>query len=174
MAIVFHCQFCNKEIRASDEAGGKWGKCPKCHNKIYVPSIDPEKEEPELKLAPVDEDEIQRKRELMAETYRIQRDILEEREVPNNLVEPSVGTSGTMRKMSNEELEKYVIMFLRQMAAGELDDSERTSKLLSPYGKQVKDIIDRIALSEIPEPKLAHISPNVLSGFIRTLRSKIR
>lgn len=171
MAIVFHCQFCNKEIRASDDAGGKWGKCPKCHNKIYVPSIDPDKEDDELKLAPIDESEIQRKRELMAETYKIQQDILEEREVPNNLADPSVTA---IRKMSDEEMEKYVIMFLRQMAAGELDDAERTAKLLSPYGKQVKDIIDKIALSEIPEPKLAHISPNVLSGFIRTLRSKIR
>ena len=55
MAIIFHCPSCGKEIKAADNAGGKWGKCPKCHNKIYVPSIDPEKEEPELKLAPVDE-----------------------------------------------------------------------------------------------------------------------
>lgn len=171
MAIVFHCQFCNKEIRASDEAGGKWGKCPKCHNKIYVPSIDPDQEEPELKLAPISEEELQRKRELMAETYKIQQDILDEREIPNNLTEPS---SPTIRKLSDDELEKYVIMFLRQMAAGELEDAERTSKILAPHGKKVEEIIDKIALSEIPEKALAHISPNVLSGFIRTLRSKIR
>ena len=171
MAIVFHCQFCNKEIRASDEAGGKWGKCPKCHNKIYVPSIDPDQEEPELKLAPIDDKELERKRELMAETYKIQQDILEEREIPNTLVEPS---TPAVRKLSDEELQKYVIMFLRQMAAGELEDSERTSKILAPHGRKVEEIIDKIALSEIPEKALAHISPNVLSGFIRTLRSKIR
>jgi hypothetical protein len=172
MAIVFHCQFCNKEIKASDDAGGKWGKCPKCHNKIYVPSIDPDQEDPELKLAPIDEQEIQRKRELMAETYKITQDILEDREVPTNNLMDSAG--GAARKLSDEELEKNVIMFLRQMAAGELDDAERTAKILSPHGKQVMDIIDKIALSEIPDPKLAHISPHVLSGFIRTLRSKIR
>ena len=170
MAIVFHCQFCNKEIRASDDAGGKWGKCPKCHNKIYVPSIDPDQEEPELKLAPIDTEEQQRKKELMAETYRVQQDILEDREVPNNLAD----NTPAVRKLSDQELEKYVVMFLRQMAAGELDDSERTVKLLSPYGKKVEEIVDRIALSEIPDKALAHISPNVLSGFIRTLRSKIR
>ena len=173
MAIVFHCQFCNKEIKASDDAGGKWGKCPKCHNKIYVPSIDPDKEDDELKLAPIDEHEIQRQKELMAETYEIQRDILEDREIPNASAEPSGGIPAA-RRLSDEELEKYVIMYLRQMAAGELDDSERTAKILSPHGKKVTDIIDRIALSEIPEQKLAHISPNVLSGFIRSLRSKIK
>lgn len=170
MAIVFHCQFCNKEIRASDDAGGKWGKCPKCHNKVYVPSIDPDKDEEEFKLAPLDTEDIKRKKELMAETYRLTQDILEEKEIPNNFAEPA----GAMYEMGNDELEKNVILFLRQMAAGELDEAERTSALIAPFGKRVEDIIDKIALSEIPEPRLANISPHVLSGFIRTLRSKIR
>jgi phage FluMu protein Com len=170
MAIVFHCQFCNKEIRAADTAGGKWGKCPKCHNKIYVPSIDPDKEEEGLKLAPLDTEDLQRKRELMAETYRLTQDILEEREVPADSAEPA----GAMYEMDDEELKKNVILFLRQMAAGELEEAERTSALIEPFAKKVEEIVDRIALSEIPEPQLANISPNVLSGFIRTLRSKIR
>jgi phage FluMu protein Com len=170
MAIVFHCQFCNKEIRAADSAGGKWGKCPKCHNKIYVPSIDPEQEEEELKLAPLDNEDIQRKRELMAETYRLTQDILEEREMPADSAEPA----GAMYEMDDEELKKNVILFIRQMAAGELDDADRTSALISPFGRRVIEIVDRIALSDIPEAQLADISPNVLSGFIRSLRSKIQ
>ena len=169
MAIVFHCQFCNKEIRAADSAGGKWGKCPKCHNKIYVPSIDPDEADDDLKLAPLDDAEVKRKRELMAETYRLTQDILEEREIPDNVGEPV----GAIYELDDEELKKNVILFLRQMAAGELEDAERTSALISPFGKRVQEIIDRIALSEIPEPQLANIPPNILSGFIRTLRSKI-
>ena len=170
MAIVFHCQFCNKEIKAADNAGGKWGKCPKCHNKVYVPSIDPDAEEEELKLAPIDDSDLIRKRELMAETYRLTQDILEEKEMPNDIGTPA----GAMYEMDDDELKKHVILFLREMAGGELEDAERTSALISPFGKRVIDIIDKIALSEIPEPQLANISPNVLSGFIRTLRSKIR
>jgi phage FluMu protein Com len=170
MAIVFHCQFCNKEIKAADNAGGKWGKCPKCHNKVYVPSIDPDTEEDELKLAPIDTNDQIRKRELMAETYRLTQDILEEKEMPSDIAAPA----GAMYEMDDDELNKNVILFLRQMAGGELEDAERTSALISPFGKRVIEIIDQIALSEIPEPQLANISPNVLSGFIRTLRSKIR
>ena len=170
MAIVFHCQFCNKEIRAADSAGGKWGKCPKCHNKVYVPSFNPDEEEEELKLAPLDAEDVQRKHELMAETYRLTQEILEERESPEDSTEPA----GAIYDMDDEELKKYVILYLRQMAAGELEDAERTSSLISRFGKRVEEIVDRIALSEIPEPQLANISPNVLSGFIRTLRSKIR
>jgi DNA-directed RNA polymerase subunit RPC12/RpoP len=37
MAITFHCGHCGKKIEAPDSAGGKWGKCPSCHNKVYVP-----------------------------------------------------------------------------------------------------------------------------------------
>ena len=170
MAIVFHCQFCNKEIRAADNAGGKWGKCPNCHNKVYVPSIDPDKDEEELKLAPLDASDQQRKKELMAETYKLTEDILEEKEMPNDIAEPA----GAMYNMDDDELKKNIILFLRQMAAGELEDAERTSALIAPFGKRVVEIIDKIALSKIPEKSLAHISPNVLSGFIRALRSKIR
>ena len=50
---------------------------------------------------------------------------------------------------------------------------EKTAALIAPFRKQVEEIVDRIALSGIPEPQLANIPPNILSGFIRTLRSKI-
>ena len=40
MTISFHCAHCGKKMEAPDDAGGKWGKCPRCHNKLYVPSAD--------------------------------------------------------------------------------------------------------------------------------------
>ena len=40
MAIIFHCDHCGRKIEASDNTGGKWGKCPSCHNKIYVPNLN--------------------------------------------------------------------------------------------------------------------------------------
>jgi phage FluMu protein Com len=170
MAIVFHCQFCNKEIRAADDAGGKWGKCPKCHNKVYVPSVDFDKEDEELKLAPIDTEDLKRKRELMAETYRLTQDILEEREIPGEAAQPA----GAMYDMDDEELKKNIILYMRQMAAGELDDAEQTAALISPFSKRVEKILDQISLSQIPEPQLAKISPSVLSGFIKSLRSKLQ
>lgn len=170
MAIVFHCQFCNKEIKAADDAGGKWGKCPKCHNKVYVPSVDFDKEEEELKLAPIDADDIKREKELMAETYRLTQDILEEREVPVDAAQPV----GAMYEMDDDELKKNIILYLRQMAAGELEDAEQTAVLISPFNERAKKILDQISLSQIPEPQLAKISPIVLSGFIKSLRSKMQ
>jgi len=166
MAIIFHCEYCGKKIEAADSAGGKWGKCPACQNKLYVPSMDFDEE---LKLAPLDMTDLEREKQLMAETYKLTQDILKEREIPDGPPEPA----GVVYEMSERELTKQVIMYLRQMANSELDEAEGTAALITPHRAQVVKIIDRIALSEIPEPELADIPQQMLSGAIRALRNKI-
>jgi len=167
MAITFHCEHCGKKIEAADTAGGKWGKCPACHNKLYVPSPDTGEE---LKLAPIDESDREKARRLMAETYKLTQDILLEREVPDG---GQSGPAGAMYELSEQELRKNVIAYLRQMAEGELDEAERTAALLVPSREKALQIIDRIALSEIPESELADIPQQLLAGAIRALRNRI-
>jgi hypothetical protein len=166
MAIRFHCDHCGKEIKADDSAGGKWGKCPSCHHKLYVPNLNISDE---LRLAPIDETEEQKKKRLMAETYQLTQDILQEREVP----EGASDLGGPASEMSEKELTKNIILYLRQMADGELSDAENTAAAIAAHGRQAVAILDRIALSDIPEPELADLAPQVLAGLIRTLRSRI-
>jgi hypothetical protein len=166
MAIVFHCEHCGKKIEAADTAGGKWGKCPACHNRLYVPSMDTGEE---LKLAPLDESDREREKRLMAETYKLTQDILKEREAPEGSQDPA----GAIYEMSDTELRKHVITYLRQMAHDELDEAESTAVLIAPFGPRAMQIIDRIALSEIPEPELADIPQQILAGSIRVLRNRI-
>jgi len=166
MSITFHCEYCGKRIEAADSAGGKWGKCPSCHNKLYVPSPDSGEE---LKLAPLNETDLEREKRLMAETYRLTQDILQEREVPDGPPEPA----GALYEMSDRELKNNIILYLRQMAYGDLDEAERTAALIAPFAVQATAIVDRIALSEIPEPELADIPQQMLSGSIRALRARI-
>jgi phage FluMu protein Com len=166
MAIVFHCEHCNKKIEAADSAGGKRGKCPACHNKVYVPS--PESDE-ELKLAPLDTAFREKEKQLMAETYKLTQDILREREIPDGPRE----ASGAVYELSDRELEKNVILYLRQMAQGDLDEAETTGALIAPCGSRVTDILDKIALSEIPEPELADLPQQLLAGAIRALRARV-
>jgi hypothetical protein len=59
------------------------------------------------------------------------------------------------------------------MADGKLDEAQRTADLIAPYGRQAIKILDGIALSEIPEPELADIPQQVLSGLIRNFRTRI-
>ncbi|MHC4488171.1 MAG: hypothetical protein ACYSW7_03190 [Planctomycetota bacterium] len=166
MAIIFHCEHCGKKIEAPDSAGGKWGKCPACHNKLYVPSPDSDEE---LKLAPIDESEEERKKRLMAETLKLTQDILQEREVPNGSAEVVEPISG----MGERELTKNIIMYLRQMADDELYEAQRIVALIARHGPQAAKILNRMALSETPEPELADIPRQVLSALIKSLRTEI-
>jgi hypothetical protein len=166
MAITFHCEHCSKKIEAPDSAGGKWGKCPACHNKVYVPSSDSGEE---LKLTPIDATDLAEQSRLLAETRRIEQEILSEEEIP----EDSAEISAPVYDVSDKELTKNIILYLRLMADGDLDQAERTADSIVPCGNRVLKILDGIALSEIPEPELADIPQQVLSGLIRTLRTKI-
>ena len=166
MAIVFHCENCGKKVEAPDSAGGKRSKCPACHNKLYIPG--PESDE-ELKLAPIDRDEEAKQKQLMDETYHLTQEILLEREAPGG----PPGTAKPALEISEKELTKNIILYLRQMANGELDEAIRTADSIAPYSRQAVEILDRIAVSEIPEPELTDVPQQVLSGLIRNLRTRI-
>ena len=167
MAITFHCEHCGKKIEAPDSAGGKWGKCPACQNRLYVPSPDSSYEE--LRLAPIDESEEERKKQLMAETHKLTQDILQERDIPNEPDEVAEPVS----PMGEKELTKNIIMYLRQMADDELYEAQRTVRLIARHGPEAVEILNKMALSEMPEPELADIPRQVLSALIRTLRTEI-
>ncbi|MHC4394876.1 MAG: hypothetical protein ACYS1A_04410 [Planctomycetota bacterium] len=169
MSISFHCEYCNKTIEAPDDAGGKWGKCPSCHNKLYVPGQEPGEE---LKLAPIDETEEEKKKRLMAETFELTQDILLEREVPDENDEPHTGIPATFH-LTDRELLQSIIVYLRRMADGRLEEAQGTEELIISCGDRSVKTLDEIALSEIPEPQLADIPSQVLAGLIRNLRAKI-
>jgi len=167
MSIIFHCEYCGKKIEAADTASGKWGKCPACHNKLYIPNMAASEEE--LKLSPVDKTDEAKQKELMDETYKLTQDILLERnepDAPGKAAKPKA-------EISDKDLTKNIIMYLRQMANGELDRAQETADSITPYGHQAVKILDAIALSEMPEPELADIPGQVFSGLIRNLRTRI-
>ncbi|MBU2596636.1 MAG: hypothetical protein KJ757_03615, partial [Planctomycetes bacterium] len=77
MSISFHCECCKKKIVAPDDAGGKWGKCPYCNHRCYVPLPENEGDE-ELKLTPVDETQEKQYEQMMKETHNITESLLHE------------------------------------------------------------------------------------------------
>jgi len=179
MAITFHCEHCGKKIEAPDNAGGRWGKCPACQHRLYVPS--PDLYDEELKLAPIDESEEERKKQLMAETYKLTQDILQERDIPiesaeaaepAEVAEPTEVTE-PVSEMGEKELTKNIIMYLRQMADDELHEAQRTVRLIARHRLEAVKILNKMAHSEMPEPELADIPRQVLMALIRTLRTEI-
>jgi len=166
MAITFHCEHCGKKIEAPDSTGGKWAKCPRCHNKIYIPDLSGAEE---LKLAPVDETEEEKKKRLMAETFELTQEIIGEKETPEGDADVSFSPGA-----GKDQLTEDVILYLRYMADGELDAADGIAKRIASYGKKALEIIDKIAVSDIPEPELADIPQQVLSSLIKNLRAKVR
>jgi hypothetical protein len=168
MTIPFHCEHCGKKIEAPDNAGGKWGKCPACHNKVYVPAAEVDEE---LKLAPMDTNDLAEQRRLLDETRRIEQEILKEK---SDVLDDSPEKAVPVYDVSDNELTKNIIIYLRLMADGDLEEAERVSSTFIRSGKRGLKILDCIAVSEIPEPELADIPKQVLAGLIKTLRSKIK
>lgn len=172
MTITFHCEHCNKKIEAPDTAGGRWGKCPSCHNKIYVPSLETDDE---LTLAPIDESEEEKKKHMMAETYKLSQDILLERDAPDtpDKKKPAVTRPIPQFQSDEKQVTKNIIAYMRYMVNGELEKAQQVSELIAASGNNAIEELDKIALSDIPEPELADIPPQVLSGLIRQLRAQI-
>jgi hypothetical protein len=130
MAITFNCEHCGKKIEAPDSAGSKWGKCPACHNKVYVPSSNADEE---LKLAPIDTAELAEQRRLMAETYRIEQEILKEKD---EVLDDSAEKAVPVYDISDNELTKNIIIYLRLMADGDLEQAERTASSIIHCGRR--------------------------------------
>ncbi|MBW7990611.1 MAG: hypothetical protein FVQ84_11435 [Planctomycetes bacterium] len=172
MAIIFHCDYCGKKIEAADSAGGKWGKCPACHNKLYVPASESDEE---LKLAPVDETDLEREKRLIDETNRLTLDILKERESPKGAAESDtpVEVAAPGFEISQVELKQYIIKYLHLMADSELYEAQKVAALIMPKDARAVKILDKMAGSGMPEPELAGISQLVLSGLIKSLRDEI-
>jgi len=169
MPIKLHCEHCGKKIEAPDSAGGKWGKCPACHNKVYVP-LPATNDDDELKVAPLDESEVQKQRQLMAETFRLTRDILEEQNVPEA---PLAAAGGPAAEISEQQLTEHIVRYLRQMVDGRLDEAQRTADRIVPHRRKAAVILDQFAKSDAPDPELEDVPKQVLSGFIRNLRTRI-
>ncbi|MCK4752441.1 MAG: hypothetical protein KAS75_03270 [Planctomycetes bacterium] len=167
MSIAFHCEHCNKKIQAPDNAGSKWGKCPSCHNKVYVPS--PPDSDEQLTLAPIDKNEKAKQKELIAETRKLTQDILSESEPADD----SGGVKPPSFEIDDKEMLKNILVYLRQMVNGDLEQAKISLDAIVNRSVQATKIVDEIAISEMPEPELADIPQQVLSGLIRDLRSKI-
>ena len=168
MSISFSCESCRKKIKAPDKAGGKWGSCPYCQHRCYIP-LPKSDDEPELKLAPVDENELSHIDDLMKETHSLTQRILKE----NSVVDESIEETGAARTVQEKEVTKQCIIYLRQMADGDLMVAEKKLKDLKKHKKAALRIFSAMGRSERPEPELSDIPDSILQGLIRDASTKL-
>ncbi|OHB56788.1 MAG: hypothetical protein A2173_04260 [Planctomycetes bacterium RBG_13_44_8b] len=162
MSISFHCENCKKKITASDTAGGKWGKCPACNHRCYVPMPKSEDEE-ELKLAPIDEEEEKRYEQAMRETHNLTGMLLHQADTPED--------SGSQTASAEREL---IIKYLKQMTEGQLDEAKKSAVQILSSRSKSKTILESMLKSNRPVPELANVPQKVLAGFINSLLAKLK
>ena len=168
MSISFNCESCKKKIKAPDKAGGKWGNCPYCKHRCYSPSPKAE-DEPELALEPLNANEETQMEELMQQTHILTQSLLS-MEVPDF---DDDSRKGSNRTAQEKEVIKKCILYLRQIADGELKDAEHTFSQLKKSKKPSIRILSSMARAERPEPELADLSDGVLQGLIRDVCTKL-
>ena len=168
MPITLHCESCKKKIKAPDTAGGKYGNCPYCKHKCYIP-LPPAQDEPELRLIPLDPSEETQFNEFMKEQQMLTQTILKE----NATLDEALGTTAGSRTAEEKDVIKRCILYLRQMADGELGPATKTLNDLKKNKKNALRILSAMARSERPEPELADIADGVLQGLIRDASAKL-
>lgn len=176
MAIVFHCEHCAKKIEAPDKAGGRQGKCPACHNRVYVPAALQDDEV--LHLAPIDESEESKRERMMAETFSLTEKLLDEKsapDIPSEEIPAPEGGVGIipLPGMDENDMVKNIVRYLLWMTEGELERAAELEETLITQGRRVLPLLEQIGLNQITDPALAKIPPQVLAGLIRSLRGRL-
>lgn len=166
MSISFHCESCKKKIKAPDESGGKWGSCPHCNHKCYIPSPPAENGE-ELSLMPMEEGYEEKYKQMMRETYGLTQNILGQTNVPED------GTPDPSAPVTEKELIKDLVAYLRLTADGELAQAEQLVKKIKRTSKDSKKLLAKMLKAERPEPELQNIPPKLLSGLIKNLGKQL-
>ena len=173
MAIEFHCEHCNHLIKAPDDAGGRTGKCPHCHNATYIPRRE---EDGELDLAPLDDEEETRRKKSAMEDAAYQRSLLHERAVPGEKGgKPAPGKPAAPGQFVSptKQITGLIVAYVEAMSSGKLDKAEEVSNELRPQKTTVLTILDEMARDDLGAYGLPILPKPVLMGFLKQLRQKL-
>jgi hypothetical protein len=166
MSISLNCESCKKKIKAPDASGGKWGNCPFCNHRCYIPRpASPDDEE--LTIAPLDDGDETQYSQLMQETRDLRQNILQEKDLPDE-------RSSAAAKLSERELIKEIVVYLRYMADGELGLASGPMGKIAANKETAPAILKNMAKADRPEPELLDVPPKVLNGLIKNLYSKLK
>jgi hypothetical protein len=167
MTIEFHCDHCGHLVRTGAEHAGKRGRCPHCHQNVYIPT--PSDQIEPLRLAPTDDQEERERKRLDEESRAVARALREEKEAPPDLVKtPLPEPVGDVRLPS--DVETLIIQYALCMADGKLNEAQELAVEIRMDLDRAQGYIQRLTMDELPPTRLAHIPRAVLLGFLKQLR----
>jgi phage FluMu protein Com len=176
VAIEFHCEHCNKLVKAPDEVAGQQGKCPHCGGVNYIRR--PLKESDELELAPFDEEAEAQARRAALEAAAVQQRLLHERSVPG---EPGAGRGRPSLRRgapvtpaappSSKQLAALIVRYVEAMSQGRLEAADSVAGELRPHRAAVISLLDDLAGEDLAAYGMPTLPRPVLFGFLKQLRA---
>jgi hypothetical protein len=162
MSIELHCPQCQKLIRAPDDAGGKTGKCPFCKASVYIPT-PPSAEEEEIRIAPVDEEDIRREEQLRREAIQYAASV-------DHATDPGADVGGGKGHAPIPDIDygSEVELYIRSMHQSKLGDAEAAVARIKRGGTKAYDYVERLLLDEIA-PEFEGVPPGLVKGFLKRL-----
>jgi DNA-directed RNA polymerase subunit RPC12/RpoP len=165
MSITFRCEHCRKDVQAPESAAGKRGKCPYCGHSSYIPA--PVSDDDLLPLAPVDEEEEQRRQQEVRQLFEQERDL-----IAQTGSKPDVPLD-QREDVKPEDLHHFIVNYCLDMSVSKLPQADKQVAELrkQPLGLQaVQDFLAGKAM----EPALKAIPPRLLQAFLLQLRDKLK
>ena len=168
MSIELHCNHCGQKIRAPDSAAGRWGKCPRCDQGVYIPS--PADEAEEIDLAPIDEEEERRAQRKRAEV----QDLEERIRVGGADDAPADATRGSVTPSPRSgDVIDLLARYVEGMAAGRMAECDEIVASLIGQGKAVAKAVKRLMAEAPKRPELSAMPPAVVKGYLKQLLSQL-
>ena len=177
MAIEFHCNHCNHQIKAPDEAAGRQGKCPHCNGVNYIPR-PMTAEEGELDLAPLDDEEEKKRQRASREDAAYQWKLLHEKSIPGDMPgkgvkRPSSGAAPQAAPPPSKNIASLIVRFVESMSGGKLQQADEVANQLAGHRMQAMAMLDEMAVEDLTAYGFPTLPRPVLQGFLKQLRGRL-
>jgi uncharacterized Zn finger protein (UPF0148 family) len=171
MNVDLSCEKCGHPMQFPREQAGRIGKCPRCGNDVYIPT--PVDEIEELALAPEDQSEEQRERQLQDERRRLDRILAQERDDQPGGAAAGTASARREKGVGRTSVKGVVMTYLTAMRDSDLQRAEEALALLATRRDEVLRVIDQLAADQIPPAEMSNVPPGVFQGFLKSLRSRL-
>ncbi len=173
MPIEFHCEHCEKLVKAPDDAGGRRAECPHCKGMCYVPTASDQLEE--VPLAPLDQEEEKRRRQAQREDAALQQSLLHERPDLDKPGKPAAqaSTTASAAHATTIDAKGLVYDYVEAMSGGRLEEADRIADRLAAVRDDVIRIIESIATDPLAASDMPAVPRPVLVGFLKQLRARL-
>jgi hypothetical protein len=124
----------------------------------------------EYDVAPLDDDEERRERELDEQSYAMEKERLHDSSLPDDDAAPG---AGSFSSGPAEDIQALVIAYLSAMMESRLDEAEALVSRIREQKKAAKAVIGQLSTDSIPPAELSAMPAPLMHGFLKSLSSQL-